>query len=80
MIDERRPTAPPVFETPERRPCKLCGAPIFFAETERGKKMPLDSESSLRFRLQDGIASAVLVYQTHWATCPKAKQMKERKR
>lgn len=30
----------------EPRPCKLCGAPIVFATTTSGKKIPLDPQAS----------------------------------
>lgn len=40
--------------------CRSCGNPIYWCETPRGKKMPVDIVP-----LDDG-------YESHWATCPNA--------
>jgi len=70
-----------------RSQCRSCGAPIFWAETEHGNRMPLDAEavrpeSKNTFVLRQGVAVAVppLVYFnephyiSHFATCPHADQ------
>jgi hypothetical protein len=66
--------------------CSSCGAGILWAETERGKPIPLDVEpvvvqpiDASLFVVKDGIAITLprsdgnlLVYQTHFATCADA--------
>jgi len=63
----------------EPRPCKSCGASIFFAKTVRGKAVPLDAEPEKRFTLtrsHDGelVADLADVFTTHFQTCPNAQQ------
>jgi hypothetical protein len=58
--------------------CKSCGASIIWAETEKGKKVPLDAKPEKRYILVEhtrGISSVVLrnTYLTHFVTCPDSK-------
>lgn len=69
--------------------CRSCGAPIIWAITENGKRMPLDAEPAERptgvFRLEpsgdDLIARRPIeqVYISHFATCPNADQHRKPK-
>lgn len=55
--------------------CKSCGAPIVWALTEAGKKVPLDVKSEKRFILKDKVSVEVILrntYVSHFATCPNA--------
>lgn len=42
--------------------------------------MPLNAKAETRFALEGDRCVARIVYETHWATCPGAKQIKEGKR
>jgi hypothetical protein len=62
-------------------PCRSCGAPIFYATTPDGRKMPLDAQPQKRFvtrpsrDVRDEIdCKLVETYTTHFATCPNAAQ------
>jgi len=70
-----------------RSQCRSCGAPIIWADTEHGNRMPLDAdpvrpEGKNTFVLRGDVAVAVppLIYMdephhvTHFATCPHADQ------
>jgi hypothetical protein len=65
--------------------CSSCGAEIFWAITQRGSRIPLDVQNSLGFILEGGkvdgapLVSQKRVYQTHFATCPHAKQHRKKK-
>lgn len=68
--------------------CRSCGAPIRWALTERGRRIPLDPEPytgpepSGLFRLDGRVPTAIAVppgaleagpvYRSHFATCPNA--------
>jgi hypothetical protein len=55
--------------------CKSCGAAIVWAQTESGRRMPLDAEPERRFVLagvEPTIARSVPTYVSHFATCPQA--------
>jgi len=64
--------------------CHSCHAPIVWAVTTKGKRMPLDDPPSTKgtFVIVDGIArkpdpaGAVpfLMYTSHFATCPNAER------
>jgi hypothetical protein len=66
--------------------CRSCGAPLNWALTEKGRRMPLDPdpytgpEPNGQFVIRDGVAIAVPPsvfeeephYRSHFATCPNA--------
>ncbi len=56
--------------------CRSCGAPIFWAITPSGKRIPLDAEPVEQrglFVFDNGYAKPPpVVYQSHFATCPDA--------
>lgn len=55
--------------------CKSCGAPIVWAVTLTGKRMPLDEKPEKRFVLdRDGKCSLLYTYTSHFASCPQAAQ------
>lgn len=72
--------------------CDSCGASIFWAFTERGKKIPLDAEPSLNGNmvldnnLDDGTVLAIYAkqedsrsrYLSHFVTCPDAHQWRRK--
>ena len=51
--------------------CKSCGAPIVWAVTEEGKRIPLDGKPEKRFIVEDLPDKVRLVstFQTHFVTC-----------
>lgn len=58
---------------------------MIFAETEKGKKMPLDAKPLTLFHLEpvgfgQVIAVAVKAYQSHYATCPDADDWRKARR
>jgi hypothetical protein len=58
-------------------PCKACGAPLVFAESEAtGKFIPLDVRPHPVYMLvvHEGVARAhpVAAYVSHFVTCPQA--------
>ena len=61
--------------------CKGCGAEIIWAKTDKGKNMPFDKKFVqmwfLNFDKKEMHATPISVYQTHWATCPKAKDFRK---
>ena len=69
-------------------PCRGCGAPVFFAETVNGKKMPLDEESCPEGRFvcdfRDETPKAETAkagdlrerFQSHFAVCPEAQRFR----
>lgn len=59
--------------------CKSCGADIIWAETDKGKKVPLNAKPEKRFVshtlfASDGSMTVGLhdTYLSHFATCPNA--------
>jgi hypothetical protein len=62
----------------QSRPCKACGARIFFVETAAGRPFPLDVVKKVRYRVEDGKAVGVEVYTTHFETCPNAKEFRRK--
>jgi len=56
--------------------CRSCGAPIIWAITLSGKRIPLDAEQvkpNHYFRLDNGYAvKSKPLYQAHFASCPDA--------
>jgi hypothetical protein len=54
--------------------CRSCGASILWAETEVGKRIPLDStpEHRLVISTVSGKARVMPTYISHFATCPNA--------
>jgi len=64
--------------------CESCKAPILWAVTESGKRMPLDAKPEKRILLEeDGcqppVAHVIDVYVSHFATCPQAAQHRRRR-
>lgn len=72
---------------PKTSPCKWCGAPMQWAETENGRKIPLDmgvlggqptnaaGRPLTLFYVDDGIAKNTEGrpgFACHWDTCPEA--------
>ena len=67
-------------------PCKSCGAPLIWAKTAKGKRIPLDAEPRAdgTLALRDGTAVTVgpapfcgyddTRYICHFGTCPNAAQ------
>ena len=66
--------------------CRSCGAPIEWAHTAKGSRMPLDIESSrdANIIVEGGIARIVKpgegVRTSHFATCPNADRHRRRDR
>lgn len=66
----------------ETSTCRSCGARIVWAETENGKRMPIDAKPEKRLVLiidppSPGTTPLVDVrdtYVSHFATCPNAAQ------
>ena len=67
--------------------CKSCEAEIMWvrmlkADGSRGKAMPLDAEHDgirlVRFGKNGDLCKAVRVYKSHFATCPYAKEHREK--
>ena len=61
--------------------CSGCGAPIRWAETEAGRKMPLDERPEKRAVSEpapDGrqVVRIVDTWTPHWGTCPVADTFK----
>lgn len=62
--------------------CHSCGAPIVWALTEKGKRMPLDADAGategVRYRVVDGDAIRCVDNEpghiSHFATCPNSAQ------
>lgn len=66
--------------------CKACDAPIIWAETENGNRIPLDAKSEKRFVLgREGswgdtkVAAMKDTYTSHFATCPNANDFRKKK-
>ena len=59
--------------------CKSCGAEIIWKLTGGGKRIPLDAKSEKRFVIWfNGIATLYDTYQTHFVTCPDAKEHRKK--
>lgn len=61
--------------------CRGCSAPIVWAETEQGKRMPLDATPLKRaVRVPSDRGEMVVriedTWTPHWATCPVASSFK----
>ena len=54
--------------------CKGCGADITWIKTAKGKNTPIDTKEITIY--VTGTQSIVKGHQSHWATCPKAKDFK----
>ena len=68
--------------------CKACQAEMIWAETDKGRRIPLDATPEKRFLLGDEvegswgdtrIATMVDVYTSHFATCPNANQFRKKR-
>lgn len=69
-------------EAPGARPCKACGALIFFAKTREGKAIPLDAKPIRGFTVDaGGVANytPAPVHRTHFETCPNAADFRKKK-
>lgn len=70
---------PKIHEKPEAGAtrCKKCGAPIFFAETDAGRSMPLSvathDKKAVPY-IRDGRMMVTIrdIYDSHFADCPHA--------
>ncbi len=72
--------------------CRSCSAPIFWALTENGKRMPLDLEPVAggvfyvamgrdgELRCHTGEAPGFVRYTSHFATCPSAAEHRRSQR
>lgn len=81
MTQVQGPTpAPPI----DVQRCRSCDAPIIWAVTQRGSRIPLDAKHQLGFVVEGERVhgaprvSQKRVYTTHFATCPKADQHRKR--
>lgn len=61
---------------PKRTPCRGCGVPIIFIETNEGHPMPCDPK---RVVVVTSEGRTVSGYAPHWATCPAGKKFREPK-
>lgn len=65
-----------------RGTCRSCGAAIVWAETVRGKRMPLDAEYLVLRTQGSPIEGRVVEYvdsaSSHFSTCPQAKSWSRR--
>lgn len=69
--------------------CRSCGASIIWAQTAKGKDIPIDAEPAPdgNIALINGVAhvdslflkSAQMHYKSHFATCPNASQHRKPK-
>lgn len=59
--------------------CKSCKAQIIWAETDKGKKIPLDVKAEKRFIIKGCVALIVDTYTSHFATCPDADKFRKPK-
>lgn len=68
--------------------CRYCGAPILWARTTKGRRIPLDPDPTPRGNLTmtDGLAETCRtpladplppLYTSHFATCPSADQARK---
>jgi hypothetical protein len=74
--------------------CKICGEPIKFILTRKGRRMPVDSESYAQHQLTAGVTVvtdggdvlrggrgvyvAATGYTPHWSTCTHPEQCRTR--
>lgn len=65
--------------------CRACSAPIRWAKTERGKKMPLDEKPETRAVVigpelpkSPMFIAIQQVFIPHWATCPAGNRFRKR--
>jgi hypothetical protein len=82
--EERGARAPePSGARPSTTTCRSCGADIFWAETARGARMPIDAKGEARVVLEGepGAQRAVVrqTYVSHFATCAHAAEHRKRK-
>lgn len=55
--------------------CRDCGAPIRWANTERGRQIPLNWPGRRSLTLSGAdLATSVIAYTAHFDTCPAAAQ------
>ena len=69
------PNIPP-FQFLKAGTCSSCGAPIWWAKTDRGQNAPLDRKpiQSMFVDEKSGVVFARRSFMNHFATCPKADQ------
>lgn len=70
------------------RPCRACGAPIYWGLTNSGRKIPLDPAptptGNLAFRddgrvvSDHGFPTTAPRYVSHFVTCPRADEFRRR--
>lgn len=68
--------------------CRSCRARLLWAFTEKGRRIPLDPKTvdDGNIQLREGVAvvvgqasPGVLLYKSHFSTCPNAKRHRRRK-
>lgn len=69
--------------------CRSCGAPLLWAETKGGKRIPLDVEPSIKGNLElsgssvryvtPDVNASPLRYLSHFVTCPGAASHRSKK-
>jgi hypothetical protein len=58
--------------------CKGCGAEIIWAKTSNGKYTPIDAKEKSFYHISsDGTATLMKGHESHWYTCPNAKDFKK---
>jgi hypothetical protein len=78
-------------EVIDRRACRACGQPIFFAITVKGRRMPMNPdpvETGLFSIIVNAEGTAYLTepmidqerYDSHFASCPAPEEFRRRKR
>lgn len=63
--------------------CKGCGAKVRWVKTANGNRMPLDVEPVAKNVMVEFMGAYVLAkeaYTSHFATCPKADELRGKKR
>lgn len=67
--------------------CRSCGAPIIFAVTRSGKRIPIEPNQAGNLELRGGVIAFVTPdinamgrYQSHFASCPQAGQHRKPKK
>lgn len=64
-----------------RRPCKLCGAPLILVRGPKGRTMVFDEKPKTAWAIDENTseARAFKSYVPHWATCPRADEVRRKR-